>query len=379
MLNIGINGRSIFRQLTGVQQYAREITFSLCSLDQPDVNFTVFSGREARGGNEPDLPLRSSFFPADSPLKGMLWEQTLLGRMAKKAGVDLLFSPANIAPLYTQVPGVVTIHDLAFLLFPGFFSRSFARYYREAIPRVARRSVAVITDSTSTKNDLEEHLGIPAEKIHVVPLGVSHRFRERIDAEKLERVRRRFCLPDSFFLSISSIEPRKNLGKLIHAYRLLPPEIREVHGLVLTGTGGKVYSDPGIAGEIALVDSGHVSVTGYVDFEDLVALYRLATALVYPSLYEGFGLPVLEAMAAATPVITSNRSSLPEVAGHAAVLIDPESVEELAGSMELVASDSGTRNLLIERGKKRASEFTWKRTAEKTLTVLREAATGLRV
>lgn len=373
MIHIGINGRSMFRQLTGVQHYAREVTRELCLLESPDVNFTVFSGREGRDGSEPGLPLKTSLMPAGSPIKGLMWEQTLLKRMAKKSGVDVLFNPANVAPLYPPVSSVVTIHDLAFLLFPEYFSRGFGAYYRAIIPRIASQASMVITDSESTRSDLESRLGVPGSKIAVIPLGVSPDFRRHIKKDELEAVRRRHNLPRKFFLSISSLEPRKNLKGLVDAYSILPDDTLAEHSLVLAGAGNRVYADPGLSASLSRLSRGTVMTPGYMPSEDLPAVYRLATALVFPSLYEGFGLPVLEAMAASTPVITSNRSSLPEVAGHAAVLIDPESRKDLAAAMELVANDSGTRNLLIERGKKRAALFSWKKTAEQTLEVLRAA------
>ncbi|MHB8793800.1 MAG: glycosyltransferase family 4 protein [Thermoleophilia bacterium] len=370
MLRIGINGRSIFRQLTGVQHYAREVTRALCALKAEDVDFTVFSGREGRDA-ETGLPIEVSRAPAGGPVRGLVWEQTVLRRMVKKAGVDVLFSPANVAPLYPPSPSVVTIHDLSFLLFPEYFSRSFGMYYRNIIPKIVEQAAAVITDSASSKEDLVTHLGVAPEKITAIHLGVSADFRQRVKKDDLEIVRLRHGLPSKFFLSVSSLEPRKNLANLVKAYRLLPAEVSAEHKLVLVGAGNRLFSDPGLADVIDRLPSGSVVAPGYIPEEDLPSVYRMATALVFPSIYEGFGLPVLEAMAASTPVIASNRSSLPEVAGTAAALIDPDSLEEIAAAMELLAGDSGTRNLLIERGKKRAGQFTWEKTAEQTLEVLR--------
>lgn len=378
MLHVGINGRSLFRQMTGVQHYAREVTRALCSLEPEGVDFTVFAGREGRREAEAGLPLATSFVPAGGPLRGMLWEQTLLKRMVKKARIEVLFNPGNVAPLSSPVPSVVTVHDLAFLLFPQYFSRTFAAYYRQVIPRVITEARTVITVSESTRNDLVRLLDVPAEKIAVIPNGVSPAFRQRILKKDLAEVRERYRLPENFFLSISSLEPRKNLQNLLKAYRLLPEEVTSACRLVLAGAGNRVFADAGLEAELARIPGGRVHILGYVPSEDLPALYRLSTTLVYPSLYEGFGLPVLEAMAASTPVISSNRSSLPEVAGHAAALVDPESVEELAAAMELIATDSGTRNLLIERGKKRSAQFSWEKTAKKTLEVLKDAAGGER-
>lgn len=369
MLRIGINGRSIFRQLTGVQHYAREVTRALCALKTDDVDFTVFSGREGRDA-ETGLPIEISRAPAGGPVRGLVWEQTVLRRMVKKAGVDVLFSPANVAPLYPPSPSVVTIHDLSFLLFPEYFSRSFGVYYRNIIPKIVEQAAAVITDSESSREDLILHLGVAPEKVTAIHLGVSTDFRRRVRKDDLETVRHRHGLPEKFFLSVSSLEPRKNLTNLVKAYRLLPGEVTAEHKLVLVGAGNRLFSNPGLAEVIERLPSGSVIAPGYIPEEDLPSVYRMATALVFPSLYEGFGLPVLEAMAASTPVITSNRSSLPEAAGTAAALINPENVEEIAAAMELLASDSGTRNLLIERGKKRAGSFTWEETATKTLRVL---------
>lgn len=373
MLHIGINGRAIFRQLTGVQHYAREVTHALCALNPADVTFTVFSGREGRGSTD-GLPINSSPIPANGPVRGLMWEQTVLRRMAKKAGVAVLFSPANVAPLNPSASSVVTIHDLSFLLFPEYFSRSFGAYYRTVIPRIIEQAAAVITDSENSKADMIRHLGVPPEKITAIHLGVSPEFRKRIKKADLEATRLRLGLPPKFFLSVSSLEPRKNLAMLVKAYALLPPEVKDEHKLVLVGAGNHIFSDPAISVELSRLPAGSVVTPGYIPEPDLPAVYRLSSALVFPSLYEGFGLPLLEAMAASTPVISSNRSSLPEVAGSAAALIDPESTEQIAAAMELIAQDSGTRNLLIERGKKRAALFTWEKTARQTLEILRAAA-----
>jgi alpha-1,3-rhamnosyl/mannosyltransferase len=374
MLHIGINGRSLFRQITGVQHYAREVTRALCALEPDNVTFTVFSGREGRDA-EPGLPLAVSPVPASGPIRGLVWEQTVLRRMVSRSGVDVLFSPANVAPLYPPASSVVTIHDLSFLLFPQYFSRSFGAYYRSVIPRIVDQATSIITDSESSKEDLAAYLGVAPEKVRAIPLGVSPEFRKRIKKANLEAIRLRLGLPRNFFLSVSSLEPRKNLGMLVRAYGLLPAGIKNEYKLVLVGAGNRIFAEPSFSAELKRLPAGSVVTPGYIPESDLPAVYRLSTALVFPSLYEGFGLPVLEAMAAATPVITSNRSSLPEVAGPAAAFVDPESAEEIAAAMALMAEDSGTRNLLIERGKKRAALFSWEKTAKETLEVLKAAST----
>jgi len=375
MLHIGINGRSLFRLMTGVQRYAFEVTRELAGMAGDDLCVSVFAGREGRGDRS-GLPLRPGLLPAGGGAKGLLWEQAVLRRMAARAGVDVLFNPGNVAPVALRIPQVVTIHDLAFMVYPQFFSHSFASWYRFVIPRVARESSAVIAVSENTRSDLVAILDIDPSRIAVIPPAASRSFSQPVKREEIERVRTLYKLPQRFFLSVSSLEPRKNLRRLIQAYRILPDPVTEEHGLVLVGAGNRVFADPDIAAILRRDGRGSVVSPGYIPAEDLPAIYRMATALVFPSLYEGFGLPVVEAMAASTPVITSNRSSLPEVAGKAAVLIDPESIEELAAAMELMATDSGTRNLLVERGKLRAARFTWERTGREVLGVLRAVASG---
>ena len=212
MLHIGINGRSLFRQLTGVQHYAREVTRALYALAPADITFTVFCGREGRGDTS-GLPITASTVPANGPMRGLIWEQTVLRRLAGKAGVDVLFSPANLAPLHPPASSVVTIHDLSFLLFPEYFSRSFGAYYRAVVPRIVEPATAVITDSENSKTDLVERLGLAPEKVTAIHLVVSPEFRKRIKKADLEATRLRLGLPPQFFLSVSRLAPRKHLGR----------------------------------------------------------------------------------------------------------------------------------------------------------------------
>jgi glycosyltransferase involved in cell wall biosynthesis len=361
--------------MTGVQRYALEVARELNAMADDDLQVSIFAGHEGRGQNL-RLPVETSLVPAGGSMRGLLWEQTVLKRMARKAHIDVLFNPANVAPVGADFPQVVTIHDLAFLIYPQFFSRSFATYYRTIMPRIVRESAAIIAVSENTRADLIRILSADPGKIAVVPPAASREFTHAVTKGELDRVRDRYRLPNKFFLSVSSLEPRKNLKRLIEAYRVLPRSVTDEFALVLVGAGNSVFADPDISASLQQDYHGDIHAPGYIPAEELPALYRMATALVFPSLYEGFGLPVVEAMAAATPVITSNRSSLPEVAGNAAVLIDPESIEELAAAMELMATDSGTRNLLIERGKKRAAGYSWSKTASGVMRVLQAVGDG---
>lgn len=372
MLHIGINGRSLFRQLTGVQHYALEVTRGLCELGTDDLRVSVFAGREGRGDSAPrGLPLDTSIIPADGPVRGLIWEQTLLRRMARKAGVDVLFSPANVAPLSPPAPGVVTVHDLAFLLYPQFFSRSFSAYYRNIIPRIVKQSAALITDSESTRSDLVDLLGADPDRVVVIPLGASSAFRSKPGKAELATVRERYRLPEHFFLSLSSLEPRKNLQRLVEAYCVLPDEVVEEYGLVLVGAGNRVFADPGVAATLSHVRRGRVMAPGYVPAEDLPAIYRLSTALVFPSLYEGFGLPPLEAMACGTPCVVSNSSALPEVTGRAAMMFNPTSIEQFVDCVRRVVVEPELNANLRREGLRQSALFSWERAAVETLEVYR--------
>ncbi|HVS88018.1 MAG TPA: glycosyltransferase family 1 protein [Candidatus Acidoferrum sp.] len=244
-------------------------------------------------------------------------------------------------------------------------------YFHTMIPAMVRRSDAVITISESTKRDLLALLKAKEEKISVVHLGVDARFQPLKDEGQLAKIRQKYSLPREFILFVGLIEPRKNLETLVDAY--LAASISGQFDLVLAGSMGWGYS--GLMQKIANSHVGsRIRMPGYVADADLPALYSLATVFVYPSLYEGFGLPVLEAMACGAPVITSCVSSLPEVAGDAAVLIDPSDAGALTLALQQVLRDSQLRKSLSQRARQRAQLFTWEQTAQKTLDIYRTIA-----
>ena len=313
----------------------------------------------------PDLQVRSTTWNTSRPWQRILWEQTCLMRYSRD--LDLVHGLAYAAPLAAACPTVVTVHDLSFVRFPGAF-RAFNRVYLRWITRLsARRAAQVIAVSGSTRDDLVRLFGLTAERVTVVHNGVTEDFSPAAEDE-VEAFRQAKGLPSRFVLYVGTIEPRKNLVRLVDAYAQLPPPIRKNAPLVIGGGKGWFYSQ--VFQRVAdLGLEGSVIFPGFLPIEELPWWYRAASLFVYPSVFEGFGLPVLEALASGTPVITSNTSSLPEVAGDAAILVDPRDASALSNAMLQVLSDRSKAEAMRELGTVQAAKFSWQRTARETEAV----------
>ena len=268
------------------------------------------------------------------------------------------------------VPTILTIHDLIFRIMPEHHKPLNRWYLNLTLPLYSRRANHIIVVSESTRRDVINAYGVHEDKISVIPEAAAPRFAPQ-SAKAIEAVRQRYQLPEKFLLYVGTIEPRKNLLRLLKVWEKLykasaaPP-------LVIVGSRGWLSEDFFAALEKSPVRNGAL-LTGYVRDEDLPALYAAATAFIFPSLYEGFGLPPLEAMACGTPVICSNSSSLPEVVGDAALLCDPTDELALADALIRIVSDTDLQNMLRERGLKQAAKFSWERTAKETLAVYNRA------
>lgn len=338
-MSLTINGRFLSHRVTGVERYAREVLARIST--SPSV---VTPRRPIRG------------------VRGHLWEQ---GVLPARIGRDLLWSPCNTGPL-AVAKQVVTIHDCAFFDHPEGFSRKFAAWYSWLVPKLARRIRRIITVSQFSKERLLEYCGVAPEKIVVIPHGVDERFRP-LPAETVARTRTLLGLPPHYVLFVGNLAPRKNLARLLDAWKTVSPTYPE-HSLVLAGMADNVFRDAGL-GQLP----SSVVRLGYVGDEHLPAVYGGAELFAFPSLYEGFGLPVLEAMACGVPVMTSGVTSLPEVAGDAALLVDPYRWESLADGLHKLLSDNVLRDELARRGLERAKSFTWDRTADTTWRTLNES------
>jgi glycosyltransferase involved in cell wall biosynthesis len=303
-------------------------------------------------------------------VRDLWWHQIGVTLAARHAGADLLHLPTSLGPARPAMPTVVTIHDLIALRFPEYFPAWQRLYAAAVLPRLARNARAVIAVSTATKQDIVERLGVAEQQVTVVPNGIEPAFTALVPgSDQAHEVRSRLRLPRDFVLTVGTLEPRKNLPRVLEALHRLRsrPATAGVH-LVHAGPAGWLADD--VARTVhALHLSDAVHFLGFVPAADLAALYSLARICVYPSLYEGFGLPVVEAMACGCPVITSNVSSLPEVAGDAAVLVDPASADEITEAIASLWCDEPRRGALRARGLQRAGGFTWERTARETAAV----------
>lgn len=303
-----------------------------------------------------------------SGARAHLWEQTALPLRTRG---QLLWSPSNTGPLAVSRQ-VVTIHDVVPIDHPEWLNARFAAWYRFLTPKLARRVARVITDSEFTKSRLLETTGVADDKVIVVPLGVDARFVPQ-DREQVESAIQKLGLPTNrYVLSLGSLEPRKNLGRLLRAWEVIYRSLPEDVWLVVSGAKGKslVFQD---VPELKTLPP-RVFLTGHVPDELLPSLYSGAMAFAYPSIYEGFGLPPLEAMASGAPTLVGNRASLPEVVGDAAVQVDPFDIEAIADGLQRLIEDSSLRAVLREKGLERAGQFNWDKTAEQTWRVLAEAA-----
>jgi glycosyltransferase involved in cell wall biosynthesis len=342
----------------GLEVYARELIAQLARRD--DLRLTAFTNLEL--GEWPGVA--SEVVPV-RPRRRVEWvrgEQQHLPRAAARAGCDVLHSLASTAPLWGRVPSVTTIHDLAYRVVPEAHFGVNALGMRVLVGRAARRSRRLIAVSAATRDDLVRLQGVPAERVDVVPNGFGAL--PATAPTDAARLREQLGLGDRrVVLSVSAKRPHKNVARLLGALARIPGERRPI--LVNPGYPTE-YERELRARAIELGLAADVRLLGWVSAADLEGLYALADAFVFPSLYEGFGLPVLEAMARGVPVACSDRSSLPEVAGDAALLFDPESEEAIAAATERLLTDAAEARRLREAGRARAAEFTWERTARLT-------------
>jgi glycosyltransferase involved in cell wall biosynthesis len=360
----------------GMEVVARELIPALVDAAPQGTRFTAFVNREAaaaKGGPWGELlPAVTVPVNARNRAQWVLGEQALLPRLAAGARVDLVHSLANTAPAWGRFRRVVTVHDLIYKRFPETHAGIRDVGMRVLVPLGVRRSHRVIADSNSTRRDLVELLGVPRERISVAPLGLGAVRRCEPPAEP--ELRRRLGLGERrLVLSLSAKRPHKNLLALIEALARIPAERRPL--LVLPGyvTAYEAHLRE-CADSLGVRED--VRFFGWLPEEQLEGLWSAADAFVFPSLYEGFGLPVLEAMARGVPVACSDASSLPEVAGDAALLFAPGDVGAIAGALERLLGDRAEAARLRARGLERARQFTWARTAHATLEAYRRALEG---
>jgi len=360
-----LSGRAGYRS-AGVHQYIYHLLRHLGEADS-GLRYTLMLGE---GALPPDVALAAlqSRWPTGRAAVRVMWEQLAQPGALRRIGADLVHGPVFVGPLLSPCPVVVTIHDLSFIRFPDLF-RPANRLYLTALTRLsarcARRLIAVSEHAAAESVRL---LGVSRERIDVIYHGVDPAFRP-LPADEVAAFRRRLGLPERFVFFVGTLEPRKNLVRLVEAFA----RVRDGRvGLALAGGKGWLYDE--LFAKVEALDlSEKVIFPGYVMSEELPLWYNAATILAYPSVYEGFGLPVLEAQACGAPVLTSNVSSLPEAAGDAALMVNPYDVEALAAGLNRLLTSESLRCDLRERGLAHAQKFSWPRAAQETARVYRRA------
>ncbi|MBN1399321.1 MAG: glycosyltransferase family 4 protein [Anaerolineae bacterium] len=365
MWTVGLNAHLLSADRSyrsaGVSRYVHSLLAELPLVDAT-ISYCAFLGPYL-----PECPgwrtLRSPW-PTGSPPARILWEQLVQPWAARRQGLDLLHAPVNIGPLMAPCPLIVTVHDLSFCHFPHLFKPA-RRLYQERLTRATlQRAAAVIAVSQSTCDDIVQWMDIAPDRITVIPNGVGAEM-QPVRGEAIAELRRRHQLPEHFVLSLSTLEPRKNLELLLEAYASLAHQGAIEHKLVIAGGKGWYYAT--IFEAVARLGLGdRVIFPGFVPENDKPLWYSAADLFVYPSLYEGFGLPPLEAMACGTPVVVTKTSSLPEVVGDAGLYIDPYDPADLASAMLALLRDSNRRHKLRQAGLEQARRFSWRRTAVQT-------------
>lgn len=354
-----------YEQGGGIGRYVRELVAALARIDQQTPYRLFVAG--AQRAVLPSLPACN--FTWRSTSLTPRWLTRIWHRLQLPLPIEAFTGPVGLyhatdfvlPPTTKQTRTLLTVHDLSFVRVPETASPRLKAYLDTVVPLSAQRADHILADSEATRQDLVDLYGLPLEKITVLLSGVDARFKPA-SADAILRVRNKYRISDvEFLLSVGTVQPRKNYARLIQALAALRERGHNLHLVVVGGTGW--LQDPIYEAVHRLSLQPYVHFVGFADDADLPALYSAARCFAFPSLYEGFGLPVLEAMACGTPVVTSSVSSLPEVAGDAALLADPLDVAGIADAVERVLIDNNLRDNLVRAGLARAAEFTWERAA----------------
>jgi len=365
-MRIAFSARGLSVSSGGARQFIQSLIPALAECRGDDELFFFYSRRQFCGlaPHCPEIVMASG--------RKMWWDFVLFPRMLRKLKIDAAIYPKNVVPFFTNCASYVVIHDLAYFL-PELNAYPLADtlYMRALIPRSVRKAAGVFAVSENTKRDIVRYTGCDPATVTVTYEAADPSYRRVDDPARLAKMREKYHLPVRFVLYTGSLSPRKNITRLLHAFAEIQGKVP--HRLVLTGS--KSWKDRSVHEMIDKLNiRDRIEQLGYVEEEDMPALYSMASVYVYPSLYEGFGLPVLEAMQCGCPVVASNATSIPEVAGDAALLFDPHDVHAMAAAMLKVLTDARTREELVASGIRRAATFSWRRCAETMLAVIRRSS-----
>lgn len=384
MVHVAINAQLVsFGQTyrnAGVSRYTYTLLEALDRYGSDDLTYTVFiSSAEAEAAAASPLAhsqrmrLEPAQWSTASPVRRITWEQTRLPARVREIGANVFHAPVNVLPERLPCPAVVTIHDLAFVRYPEMFRPARRLYQRMFTERSAHAATLIIADSESTRQDILSTFGIDPGRVGVIYPSVSPDFAPVRDPAALAAFRARHGLPEQYLLYLGTLEPRKNLITLVEAYAQLRAEAPDAPPLVLGGAKGWFYESLFERCRALGLDR-YVTFAGYVSREEQALWYAGAALFLYPSLYEGFGLPVAEALACGVPTITSNVSSLPEVAGPVAIQVSPTDVPALAHAMRESLADRTLRARIVVEGPQWTQRFSMERMARQYAEVYREAA-----
>lgn len=354
-MKIAIDIQTTSGQKTGFGFYVENLTGNLHKVS----NDRYFFFKPA---NEKDLSTPQRFW----------WDQITFPRLARQKKVDILHQPCFSAPIFYHGPVVVTVNDIISIIFPQNIPFASRVFYSRWMPFSYQKAAKIIAISKNTKRDIQRILNIPESKIKVIYDAVSDKFKVQQSPKKIKKIKQKYAINNNYLLHVGTLEPRKNLKFLVRAFALAIKKYKlsDVN-LVITGKKGWYYE--GIFNLVEKLNmASRVVFTGYVADEDMPPLYSGASLVVFPSLYEGFGFPPLEAMTSGVPVISSNTSSLPEIVGEGGILLSPKKIDEWAYWIKKTLTDKNLAKKLTAAGKKQAQKFSWRKTAKETVEVYRE-------
>ena len=351
--------------MDGIGTYAKNLWEQFESIDKQAVSF----GQRNTTAQAAELLGEIEYLPLSYPLQStltLLSNSPFLGSEKLGKEIDLFFAPDHHIPKFDHTPVIATIMDAYPLIHPELVSQRLRTFKNIAFKRASKWADHIITISDHSKEDIIQYFEIPEEKISVIPLGVNKTFFQRIPEDEKEAVRQKFSLKKEFFIFVGTIQPRKNLSRLIEAYLSLPSALRQKHPLVIIGHYG--WGEDNLKQKLdALGEDDTIRHLKHVSDQELYALLQSALAMVYPSLYEGFGLPILEGFASRIPVITSSTTSIPEVAGDAVCYVNPLDTIDIAAKMQQLAEDKLMQKEMIAKGLERLEMYSWEKCAEEHL------------
>lgn len=374
-MRIGINALLLWGRFTGVERSILNLLKALQRLEVPH-EFVAYLPAEfdvslltSSAPHKLELKLRIARLKVATRFRALriLWEQILLPFYVTHDRLNLLHCPGYIAVIASPVPVIITVYDILAITHPEWCRTANRLYYAFMLPLSVKLAERVIVPSMTVKRELVSTLSVEEDKIEVVPLGVDRHFFEPPNETVMHRLRERLNLPKRFVLFVGNVEPKKNLPTLLKAYEHLKKRLSDVRLIIV---GAKAWGNGKLVERARSIGASYL---GYVTDEELRALYSLASVLAFPSFYEGFGLPPLEAMAVGTPVVASTGGALREVLGDAALFVEPNSADALCEALFSAITNESLRTTLIERGKMHAAKFTWDETAKKIVRVYEDA------